>query len=208
MPLLENEAEMDAYYLAGSSQPRAAAVMWHAIIERRIDRLFKIGLRKDSAVHDTLFQPTGPLGSYAAKVRLAYMLGWVGQDFYEDLLTVAKIRNRFAHSIECKSFSDQPIADWIKRLRGYQLLPRMLEDYKERAKSDKSVMTYLSITRDAIEDLQLGFRWCIDTMLHQLNSCAANMEKNLSSHAPDWTVRPPSKGARVPSEVMPPSEET
>ena len=63
-----------------------------------------------------LFQSSGPLGTYAAKIRagLAYLLGWIGKDVFDDLIAIGKIRNRFAHAIEAKNFSDQKISTWLK----------------------------------------------------------------------------------------------
>jgi hypothetical protein len=43
MPAPKDQNELDAYYLADPAHPRAAGVMWAAIVERRIDKLFAIG---------------------------------------------------------------------------------------------------------------------------------------------------------------------
>jgi hypothetical protein len=41
----------------------------------------------------------------------------VGEDFFGDLLLVAKIRNRFADDITAKDFDDQSISMWFKNMR-------------------------------------------------------------------------------------------
>ncbi len=144
MPVLKNQEEIDAYYLANPAQPRAAGVMWPALIEDRIDGLFKTGLRPDTAVRNELFQPTGALGNYAVKVRLAYMLGWIGEDIYTDLLIVGRIRNRFAHVIEVKDFSDKKISPWLKNMNVYKLLPDLRAQGEERAKTNPSVVNTMA----------------------------------------------------------------
>ncbi|MEQ8357124.1 MAG: MltR family transcriptional regulator [Kiloniellaceae bacterium] len=203
MPDLKDQNELDAYYLADSGAPRAAGVMWPAIIEKRIDALFTVGLRPDAAVHNELFQPSGAIGNYAVKVRLAYMLGWIGKDVYDDLLLVARIRNRFAHVLEATDFTDQKVAAWLGNMKVHKLLPDMLESAKERAEADPSVesLVMADVIKDAIEDGQMGFRFCLDMMLHHLDKCYANMERNLANLPEDWaTSDEPTRTARKPSE--------
>ncbi len=190
MPRLEHQDEIDAYYLADPAHPRAAGVLWPALIERRVDKLFDCALRPDKSVHNDLFQPSGALGNYAVKVRLAYMLGWFGKDFFDDLVLIGKIRNRFAHKIEAKDFSDQQISTWLKNMAAYRLLPKMLKDAKARAKVEPSAVNLVkvSIIEGALEGDHMGFRFCVDQMIHYLNRCRANMEKNLASLSEGWLI--------------------
>jgi len=204
MPELKDQNEIDAYYLADPTRPRAAGVMWAALVDLRIDALFEIGLRPDKAVYNELFQPSGPLGSYAVKVRLAYMLGWFGEDIYNDLLLVARIRNRFAHSIEAKDFSDQRISAWLKNMKWYQTLPPLLEKYKAAAaRPDASAddKTKAYVLGNIVSDPQSSFRQCISFILSHLDECAANMRANLERLAPNWLVAKPgdaSEGSTSP----------
>jgi DNA-binding MltR family transcriptional regulator len=196
MPELENQAEIDAFYLSDPAHPRAAGVLWPALIERRIDKLFDYGFRPDKTVWNELFQPSGALGNYAVKVRLAYMLGWFAKDFYDDLLILAKIRNRFAHSIEAKDFTDQHISGWLKNMKSFQMLPGMLERFKARAAKpdasrDEKAAAY--VLANVVADPQSSFRQCISMMLHQLDRCSANMHANLEKLAPNWMTADPVK---------------
>ncbi|MGA7674893.1 MAG: MltR family transcriptional regulator [Rhizomicrobium sp.] len=199
MPLLDDQGEIDAYYLADSTQPRAAAILWPIIVEHRIDSLFELALRPDKKVHEELFQPSGALGNYAVKVRLAYMLGWIAPDDFADLITISKIRNRFAHFVEVKDFSDQKIADWLSNLQGSKLLPQMIKQAKEEASGEKidpaapstgqvSKRGKLFILEGIAAEPQGRFRWCIDCMIHQLDKYAGNMKRNLESLPGSWLV--------------------
>jgi DNA-binding MltR family transcriptional regulator len=190
MPALENQAEIDAYYLSDRTQPRAAGVMWAALIERRLDRLFETALRPDKKVYNELFLPRGPLGNYAVKARLAYMLGWIGEDVYADIITISRIRNRFAHDIEAKDFDDAQIAGWLKKMIGYKFLPTSLENAKKEAANNPTVINkaLVDVYEDALGDGQMGFRLCIDLILHHLEQCRSNMVKNLSGLPGNWMV--------------------
>lgn len=182
MNRLKHQAEIDAYYLSDSAQPRAAGVMWPALVERRIDSLFEVALRPDKKVYDELFQPNTALGNYGTRVKLAYMLGWIHEDIYKDLLTLSKIRNRFAHAIEATDFSDQTISDFLRNMKVYMFIPDMLEHAKKKAAIDPSAvnLAMVSATTRMIEDKQSGFRFCIDLMIDHLEKCKENMKKNLS----------------------------
>jgi hypothetical protein len=223
MPKLKDQSEIDAYYLSDPAHPRAAGVMWPALVERRIDRLFEIGLRPNKAVHNELFQPSGALGNYAVKVRLAYMLGWFGQDFYDDLLLIAKIRNRFAHDITAKDFSDQRISSWLQNMKVYQLLPGMLASAKQRMDEEGrkpqpaekpgeprtlSAAGYHSLLKQILEDPQSAFRYCIDMMLHWLDKYADNMNRNLAHLQHYWMTAEELKADGQPAQEQPSPEKS
>jgi hypothetical protein len=192
MPTPKDQNELDAYYLADPAHPRAAGVMWAAIVERRVDKLFEIGLRPDKAVHNELFLPTGALGNYAVKVKLAYLLGWIAEDIYADLIILSRIRNRFAHAIDAKDFTDQRISAWLKNMRVYNLIPGVVARIRERAKKDPTRSnTAAAFTAEGLlKDDVLGFRFCIDLMIEHLEKCAVNMEKNLANLPGNWLVQP------------------
>jgi len=193
MPKLENQDELDAYYLADPTQPRAAGVMWPAIIERRIDKLFATGFRPDKTVHNELFQQSGALGSYAVKVRLVYLLGWIEKDLYSDLILISKIRNRFAHNIEAKDFSDRRIDELLKKMHAYQILPPMLKSAKKRVEKESTTVNRVSvrILEEALNDGMKALRLCVDMMIHQLEKCQSNMERNLADLPGNWLVTDP-----------------
>jgi DNA-binding MltR family transcriptional regulator len=190
MPPITEKNELDAYYLSDPTDARAAGVMWPAIVERRIDRLFETALRPEMEIRRELFRPSGALGNYAVKVRLAYLLGWVGKDVYHDLILISKIRNRFAHSIEAKDFTDQKIESWLKDMNGYRVTISMAEQARKRATSDPSrnnqTLSYIA-TNIAAEQIRT-FRFCMDLLISHLDSCRENMENNLSSLPGNWLV--------------------
>ena len=190
MPDLEHQAEIDAYYLADPAHQRAAGLMWPAIVERRINKLFEAALRKDPVLQKELFRPSGPLGTYGVKVRLSYMFGWFGKDVFDDLILIGKIRNRFAHAIEAKDFSDQQIATWLRNMNAFRILPPMLDRAKQQAKDDPKApaLAKVLILEHALEGDHMGFRWCISQMIHQLDRCHTNMVKNLSALPGNWMV--------------------
>lgn len=191
-PVLKNQDEMDAYYQSEPTHPRAAGVMWPALVERRLNALFETAVCRDQEVFNELFQPSGALGNYATKVRLAYLLGWIGPEFYRDLVTLAKIRNRFAHEITAKDFSDQKIQAWLNNLKTYKAIPKQLEEAKKHLETrperkqetgfDKDKLV-VEILADALTDPQLAFRISIDGMLWNLDLIRKALEARLKELA-------------------------
>jgi len=197
MPVFENRAEIDAYYLADPAHAQAAGIMWPALIERRIDKLFETALRPDNKVRAEVLGPGRALGNYAVKVRLAYLVGWVEKDLYRDLLLVGKIRNRFAHFVDATDFTDVLISGWLKNMTAYQTLPGMLDRCNERVKVDPAAVNLAMsmILREAIADGQSGFRLCVDLMMTQLAKSAEHMARNLAGLHETWMVNEvPSRG--------------
>lgn len=186
MPRITDESELDAYYLSSPTGQRAAGVMWPAIVERRVDKLFSIGLLPDKAVHNELFQPSGALGNYAVKVRLAYLLGWIEKDVFDDLLILARIRNRFAHAVEAKDFTDQRIAAWLRNMKSYQTLPTSTEEATRAAREDPSFrnLLVLEILTDAIKTPLSAFRICIDILLSHLDASNEALEGARDARGP------------------------
>lgn len=198
MPKLKHDDEISAYYLNDAPLPRAAGVLWAILLERRVNRLFELALRPDKVVHNELFQPSGALGNYAVKVRLAYMLGWFGKDFHDDLIRISKIRALFAHQIEIKDFSHEKVFGQLKNIRIYKLLPEWAKRAKERAKKDSTTINGLNayVLQDALKDRQMAFRWCISYMIHQLDKYASHMENNLAPLSGGWLVGEPDQTKR------------
>jgi len=55
---------------------------------------------------DNLFDPDRPLGTFSAKIALAYRLNLIDRHIEHSLQMVRKIRNDFAHSINKASLSE------------------------------------------------------------------------------------------------------
>src|SRR5262249_55456349 len=73
---------------------------------------------------DALLQSDGPLGSFASRIKLAYLLGIITVSLYSDLEIMRKIRNSFAHGRQTVRFSDQSIKDRCKSLSAAQAFQR------------------------------------------------------------------------------------
>ena len=57
-----------------------------------------------------LFEGTGPLSTFAARIELAHVLGLIGAKARRDLSLIRKVRNMFAHEAGQISFDDEASA--------------------------------------------------------------------------------------------------
>ena len=61
-----------------------------------------------------LFRPSGPLGSFSAKIDHAYLSRILSDTAYKDLIILKNVRNDFAHDLELDSFDLPSIRDRCK----------------------------------------------------------------------------------------------
>ena len=88
---------------------RGAALIAAAWVDAELEGLIEARLLADQKVFGELFNPNGPIGAFATKVRLGYMLGLITDEVRKDLRTIGRIRNKFAHVRTPLSFETQEI---------------------------------------------------------------------------------------------------
>lgn len=166
---LEDRDEQAAFYELDSD--RAVAVVGTAIVENRLTSLLKAAMKQDDIVFNDLFHPSGPLGSFGTKIRLAYLLCLIHEDVYKDLVIVAKIRNAFAHRVAIKSFDDQMIKDNIHNLRSYSVWKTLRESLRIEAHDtpqDSDFQLKAAIVRDELCTMRDSFRMCLRMYIWKL----------------------------------------
>src|ERR1700738_4686041 len=103
-------------------QTRGGSIIAGTIVEDRLTKKLKENLRDDEA-KDTqtslveMFRSTGPLGAFASKIRLGFLMRLYGTTAYKDLMTVKDIRNRFAHRMDILSFETNEIVTLCRNLK-------------------------------------------------------------------------------------------
>lgn len=90
---------------------RAAVIVCAALLEDGLTRAIQSTLHRDKAVLEKLFRPSGPLGSFSAKIDLAFAMGLYSKEIHKDLVTIKNIRNEFAHGLTTKNLGSQKVRD-------------------------------------------------------------------------------------------------
>ena len=83
----------------------------------------------DSSVTKRLLDSNGVLGSFTSRADLAYCLGLIEKEGYNDLRIIAKIRNLFAHSHLHLSFNELKVHDLCNQLRQWRVLEAEKEEF-------------------------------------------------------------------------------
>jgi len=75
---------------------RLIGIVCAGIVETNLAGLLKTFLRNGSGA---LFDPNSPLGTFSAKIEMAYRLGLIDSDIRRNADYIREIRNLFAHKI-------------------------------------------------------------------------------------------------------------
>jgi hypothetical protein len=68
-----------------------------------------------------MFREMQPLGSFGARIRMAYLMGICEQETYKDLILISKIRNEFAHKAGLRNFKESRIAGLCSSMNMIQM---------------------------------------------------------------------------------------
>ena len=96
---------------------RATAVLGAALLDEKLLQVLETFFVDDKKQVNPLLKPEGALGSFAARIRVAYCLGLLTRDLFDTLTIVREIRNAFAHQLHGLSFATPSIAKKCDKLR-------------------------------------------------------------------------------------------
>ena len=92
---------------------RASTIIFGSIVENSLTMLLTNILRQEMKrdQRKRLFDERGPLGTFSAKIILAYAIKLIGPATFNDLDIIRTIRNEFAHSRKQFGFDTPELAD-------------------------------------------------------------------------------------------------
>jgi len=96
---------------------RATAIVAATFLEADLRNALEARLREDEKIIKKLFKPTGPLGPFQNKAELAYLMGIYDAGIRDDIISVASIRNMFAHVVKPLTFHTREIGKLCRGLR-------------------------------------------------------------------------------------------
>ena len=95
---------------------RGCALMAASYLDDQLEHLLRSVLVDDAQALYELLRPSGPLGSFSARVEMCYALGRLPPFARRDLNLIRKIRNDFGHVAKPIGFGDSPIADRCREM--------------------------------------------------------------------------------------------
>jgi hypothetical protein len=140
----ETKALMDAFSDIDKSNDRAAAIVAAAFLEDHLAIALKERFHEDKKTIEDTFRSNGPLGSFAAKIDMAFLIGLCSKDARDELHTIRTIRNEFAHRGLTNDFNSQRVRNLANNLqfgRKVEITMRRV-DKEDDAKSGEPVAMY------------------------------------------------------------------
>ena len=118
----ENISKDSLFRISGSfrsESDRSAAILAASLLDDQLKALLEKFLVPDKHM-PKMFATYAPLSTFSAKFELAYLLALIPKDIRDDIDTVRKIRNLFAHRVEDVVFSKPPVSDLAMNLKTVQ----------------------------------------------------------------------------------------
>jgi hypothetical protein len=114
---VDQEALQSAFIDIDNSNDRAAAIVAAAFVDDHLAIALKRRFHQDEKILNETFRSSGPLGSFSAKINLAFLVGLCSKETCKELDTIREIRNEFAHNGLTRDFNSQRVRDLANNLR-------------------------------------------------------------------------------------------
>ncbi|WP_439893221.1 hypothetical protein ACS7SF_25360 (plasmid) [Ralstonia sp. 25C] len=105
--------------LMATESDRGCGLMGASYVDNRLEELLKKRLRLNSDLKARMFDYSGPLGSFSARINMAYAIGLLPGNLRTELHVIRDIRNVFAHSAAHLTFDTPEIAKLAARLKAH-----------------------------------------------------------------------------------------
>lgn len=90
---------------------RATAIVAASFVDDHLTRLLQWRLVQDEPLQEKMFAPSAAIGDFSTKINLGYLIGFYTKAAWQELDTIRRIRNGFAHELHINSFNIQSIKD-------------------------------------------------------------------------------------------------
>ncbi len=123
MALPEFDAEMMRFMQTLQDEPdRGCVLVGAAFLDDVLKSLLELHFVNDRPVTAKLLRQDGVVGTFGARIELAYALGLVSSAVHDDLNIIRKIRNVCAHRHHPASFHTPEIRDRCEALGVYRMV--------------------------------------------------------------------------------------
>jgi DNA-binding MltR family transcriptional regulator len=113
----EQLATLKAIHEIDTSDDRAIAIAAGAFLEEHLALALKARFHQDEKILNEMFRVNGPLGSFSAKINMAYLIGLCSKETCKEMHTIKEIRNEFAHKGMTRNFDSQRVRDLANNLK-------------------------------------------------------------------------------------------
>lgn len=127
-----------------NESPRASALIGASFLDHCLGNIITAFLTDEKVTSDLLNGFNAPLGTFDARIRMAYALGLISDDEYYNLELIRKIRNEFAHGLHGLSFTHENILKHSRKLKFHKgMLDAMPEKLRPPRRTVFAIVTGL-----------------------------------------------------------------
>jgi hypothetical protein len=112
--------------ITADSSDRAIGIVCGALVEDHLTTFLRTKMINDSQTIKAMFGMDMPLSNFGAKINLGFLMSLYSKEACEELRTIAKIRNKFAHKMETNSFNSAGVKDLCARLSLWEKIQIMI----------------------------------------------------------------------------------
>ena len=126
------ELALRLYQDLSKETDRACALMAAEYCSAKLGDVLSAAFIDDKKVVEKILgaDPYAPLGTFSARIDLAYLMGLVSRSARRELHLIRKIRNRFAHEYTPLTLNDPEIANWCRELDAHNIFERPKDSRK------------------------------------------------------------------------------
>jgi DNA-binding MltR family transcriptional regulator len=117
----------------------ACVLIGTSYLSELLANIIEVSFIKPSISGKLLNPQGGAIGQFAIRADLAYCLGLIKKNVYQDLGIVAEIRNKFAHKHLALDFSDNIIKHKCEKLKTWRILQDENEEPAELSREQMRV---------------------------------------------------------------------
>jgi len=132
---------------------RGAAVLGAAYVDQALEHLLRKRLLGGNKLKDELLSTDKPLGSFSARIKVAFAVGALHKTAYHDLEIIRRIRNEFAHQTMGFSFQNPGIASRCQQLRLPESFSQIFPATNSRIRFNYSVTILATVLIPAAETM-------------------------------------------------------
>ena len=144
---------------------RAAVILVVAQLDLLLYQILQKYLMPGPSSKDELLESDRPLGSFSAKICMAYRLGLIDNLFSGSLHLIRKIRNDFAHELEGCTLDSGPHRDRVKGLiaqvENLEFFKKLCDSFKEEDKFTLASIQFRAMAAVIFTNLEALFSHCI-----------------------------------------------
>lgn len=133
---------------------RGSVLMAAAFIEDKITILLETYMVQNSKIQKKIFEGNGALATFSSKIDISFLLGLIPKNIYNDLGTLRKLRNDFAHNAKAITFETDYIKDRCNALEVVSKVALRDDSKAYFLRSMTTILTCISMKMDSFEQCQ------------------------------------------------------